>query len=138
MSYVMDLHQAHVARVARMGGPRRIEREAERAEAVEHVWPELPPPPEPLEETRLPAVILSAPAWKLIVQEVCAKHGLTLPVILGARRSKQIVLARHEAFYRLSTETTMSLPQIGYRMGGKDHSTVIHGIRQHEARMEVQ
>jgi hypothetical protein len=136
MSYVMDLHQAHVQRIARLGGLKHYEREAEKAAAMERVWPELPAPPEPLEETRLPAVTLTTPAWKQIVQDVCDKHGFTLPEILGARRSKVIVIARHEAFYRLSTETTMSLPQIGYRMGGKDHTTVIHGIRQHKARME--
>jgi hypothetical protein len=131
----MDLHQAHVARVARLGGLRRIEREAERANAVATVWPELPPPPEPIEETRPPAMTIVTPAWKIIIQEVCAKHGLRLPEVLGGRRSKPIVIARHEAFYRLSTETTMTLPQIGYRMGGKDHSTVIHGIRAYKARM---
>jgi chromosomal replication initiation ATPase DnaA len=33
--------------------------------------------------------------------------------------------------YRLRTETGLSFPQIGLRLGGRDHSTVIHGVKTH-------
>ena len=39
--------------------------------------------------------------------------------------------------YRMKTETTMSLPKIGDRLGGKDHTTVLYGIRKHKAKMEA-
>jgi chromosomal replication initiation ATPase DnaA len=74
--------------------------------------------------------------WKQIVFEVCRKHGLTYDEIMGHQRSVRIAIARHEAFYRLATETTSSLPRIGKWMGGKDHTSVLHGIRRHRQRMK--
>jgi hypothetical protein len=75
------------------------------------------------------------PSWKRIAREVCFKHGITLMELLSRRKPKPIVAARHEFFYRCRKETSMSLPQIG-RRAGRDHSTVIHGIKQHERKME--
>lgn len=71
--------------------------------------------------------------WKDIVDEVCAKHGVTRSEIMGIRRAMKLVAARQEAMYRMSRETSFSLPQIGKRLGGRDHTTVLHGIRRHEA-----
>jgi len=75
--------------------------------------------------------------WMEIIDQICAKHGLTKGELLSARRSRDLVVARHEAFYRMSKETAMSLPAIGRRMGGKDHTTVLWGIRRHKERMEA-
>lgn len=104
----------------------------ERQAAIEQVWPEVEMEEEPENEEPLDPF----PAhWKVIVREVCAKHGLTVPQIIGTCRSRDIVAARHEAFWRLSRETKMSSTRIGYRMGGKDHTTVLHGIKMHKQRM---
>lgn len=73
--------------------------------------------------------------WRAILDEVCAKHRITKEQICSHQRNREIVAARFEAYYRLSTETTMSLPQIGRALGGKDHTSVLHGIRTHKARM---
>lgn len=73
--------------------------------------------------------------WRLIVDEVCTKYQCTFGEIIGGQRAKWIVVARHEAFYRLSKETALSLPQIGRLMGGKDHTTVLHGCRKHASRL---
>jgi len=75
------------------------------------------------------------PAWKRIAREVCLKHQVSMAELLSMRRSQFLCLARYEAFWRCREETTMSLPQIGYRFGGRDHTTVLHGIRRHEERM---
>lgn len=77
------------------------------------------------------------PDWKDIVAEVSTKHGVTRAEIMSPQRCRRIVLARQEIFYRLSTETTMSLPAIGRRIGDKDHTTVLHGVRKHRERMEA-
>lgn len=71
---------------------------------------------------------------RAIVAEVCKKHRISFETIKGKQRSHPIVAAKFEAYYRLSTETTLSLPQIGRLMGGKDHTSILHGIRQHKAR----
>lgn len=80
-------------------------------------------------------IVLPSAAWKAIVNEVCAKHGVTFAELVAHRRTRNIVAARHEACYRLSTETTLSLCQIGLRLGGKDHTTVIHAINKHRERL---
>lgn len=73
--------------------------------------------------------------WTDIVAEVLAKHGVTRAELMSAQRGVHIVACRHEVFYRMSKETTLSLPQIGKRIGGKDHTTVLHGIRRHAAKI---
>ncbi len=77
------------------------------------------------------------PTLKQIVIEVAEKHGITPEHIMGRSHRPYIVLARHEVMYRARRETQLSLPDIGRRLGGRDHTTVIHGIRQHVRRMAV-
>ncbi len=67
----------------------------------------------------------------IITKSVAVKHRLTVNDIKGPFRRKEIVEARHEAFYRLRTETTMSYPAIGRFLGGKDHTTVLNGVSKH-------
>lgn len=81
--------------------------------------------------------IIPLPRWKSIVREVSEKHGVPIIDILSDRRNVPFVRARHECFFRLSKETTLSLPQIGKRLGGKDHTTVLAGIRRHQERMRA-
>lgn len=71
------------------------------------------------------------PAWKVIVHETAKKHGVSFMEIVGMQRSRRIAVARHEACYRIAMETTMSLPMIGRRLGGRDHTTVLHSIRRY-------
>lgn len=75
------------------------------------------------------------PQWKRIALEVCEKHHVSFTEITSRRRSKYVVIARHEAFWRCRNETPMSFPQIGARFGGRDHTTVLHGVWAHEQRM---
>jgi hypothetical protein len=71
-----------------------------------------------------------------IIREVCAKHSVTPAELIGKQRFPNIVRARQEAAYRMSKETTLSLPQIGRKLGNKDHTTIIYSIRCHAARLE--
>lgn len=75
--------------------------------------------------------------WKIIVREVCEAHGVSLNDIRSHVREYPIVAARREAMYRLRTETGLSLPEIGRRMGGFDHTTVIHSIGKHKEVMKT-
>lgn len=70
-------------------------------------------------------------AWKRIMHEVAEKHRVTVGEIKSSNRAQHLVRARYEVFYRLRTETDMSLPAIGRRCGGRDHTTVLHGIRKY-------
>ena len=75
--------------------------------------------------------------WKKIARQVALKHGCNIKEMRSIRRDKMIVAARHEAFWRCHKELCMSLPQIGRVFGDRDHTTVLHGIRQHEKRMQA-
>lgn len=72
-----------------------------------------------------------------ILEEVAAKHDVTVADIRGPRRRIEISHARQEAMYRLYSERkNLSLPMIG-RMLSRDHTTVMHGIRAHAKRADL-
>lgn len=75
--------------------------------------------------------------WKTIVREVCEKHGVTLMEIRSHRRARKITTARQEAYYLINQSTLLSLPKIGRLMGGFDHTSVLHGIRKHQERIDA-
>ncbi len=63
------------------------------------------------------------------IQKVVATHfGITTADICSKRRTQAVVRPRHIAMYLAKTLTTRSLPDIGRRFGGRDHSTVIHAV----------
>lgn len=75
---------------------------------------------------------LAAPIKSIV--RTCARHyGVTVAEIMGARRLFTHVRARQAAMYIARRVTKHSLPQIGRRMGGRDHSTVLHAVRKTEA-----
>jgi WhiB family transcriptional regulator, redox-sensing transcriptional regulator len=63
-----------------------------------------------------------------IVAAVADRHGLTVEVLTGDGRSRGVVAARREAMWCLR-ESGLSLPDVG-RVLGRDHSTVLHGLRR--------
>jgi len=79
---------------------------------------------------------MPAPGWvKDIVAHVCKAHGVSISLLLGERRSKAIVTARHEAFYlcrKAQGRLRPSLPIVG-RWFGRDHTGIMHGVARHAA-----
>lgn len=72
------------------------------------------------------------------VRDDCARAFFVAPERLVVRdRSPHVVLARHAACWVLRQMFGLSWPQIGAMMGGRDHSTVIHGAAQAEARRAI-
>ena len=74
---------------------------------------------------------------KEIIRECAAEAGLPVAALKSASRKQVIVNARHKAMYRIRTETTFTLPQIGRFFGNRDHTTVLHGCRAHAARFHL-
>lgn len=72
-----------------------------------------------------------------IVREVAFKYGFTVEQIVSMSRPPDLCAARHEAYYRLRTETTWSYPSIGRFIGGRDHATVMHGANKHARKLEA-
>lgn len=71
--------------------------------------------------------------WKRILHEVAEKHNISVQDMVSSKRTAHFVLARNEACYRMRSETNLSLPAIGWRMGGRDHTTVMHAIERYVA-----
>jgi chromosomal replication initiation ATPase DnaA len=93
-------------------------------------------------EAQVDALIVAAarvrtvPTWKKILRETADAYGLSVEEICGYRRIVPYVRARQQAMWRMKTELGMSMPEIGRRIGNKDHTTVLHGIRAHQARLD--
>ena len=67
-----------------------------------------------------------------ILKFVSRHYNVTRTDILSARRTRTIVRPRQIAMYLAKRLTTRSLPEIGRKFGGRDHSTVIHAVRKIE------
>ncbi|HEX2045861.1 MAG TPA: chromosomal replication initiator protein DnaA [Gaiellaceae bacterium] len=61
-----------------------------------------------------------------IQQTVVERFGISLGELTGDRRSQSIVYPRQVAMYLCRELTDSSLPKIGKKFGGRDHTTVIH------------
>jgi len=64
------------------------------------------------------------------IERVATYHGLTVADLTGRRRTADVARARQIAMYLLRAENALSLPAIGDHLGGRDHSTVSHGVEK--------
>jgi len=68
-----------------------------------------------------------------MVQKTVAQYfNLPISELRAKRRTKNIVLPRQVAMYITRSLTQMSLPEIGFAFGGKDHTTVLHSCKKIE------
>ncbi len=74
---------------------------------------------------------------KTIQKTICRYFGISQIELLSERRERAIVRPRQIAMYLAKTLTLRSLPDIGRRFGGRDHTTVLHAIRKTEERMTL-
>jgi hypothetical protein len=67
------------------------------------------------------------------IQRVVAAHyHIPLIEMVSARRARMVARPRQVAMWIAKQTTTKSLPDIGRRFGGRDHTTVMHAIRRVE------
>jgi chromosomal replication initiator protein len=67
------------------------------------------------------------------IQRVVARHyNVSKTELLSNRRTRTIVKPRQVAMYLAKVLTPRSLPEIGRRFGGRDHTTVLHAVRKIE------
>ncbi|MGL4279058.1 MAG: chromosomal replication initiator protein DnaA [Albidovulum sp.] len=82
------------------------------------------------------ADILRASDRKVTIEEIQRKvsehYNIRLADMVSAKRVRTIARPRQVAMYLAKTLTTKSLPDIGRRFGGRDHTTIMHGIRKIE------
>lgn len=68
------------------------------------------------------------------IQKTVAHHyNVARSELLSNRRTRSVVRPRQIAMFLSKTMTPRSLPEIGRRFGGKDHTTVLHAVRKVES-----
>jgi chromosomal replication initiator protein len=80
--------------------------------------------------------ILRSSERKITIEEIQRKvsehYNIRISDIVGPKRLRAFARPRQVAMYLSKTLTTRSLPEIGRRFGGRDHTTVMHGVRRIE------
>jgi len=83
------------------------------AQALEHIY----------SESRIPSNLTPTE----VLEGVCRYYNVDIERIRGKQRDREIVWPRQIAMYLMRQETSASLLQIGMELGGRDHTTVMHG-----------
>ncbi len=65
-----------------------------------------------------------------ILKSVADFYSISLADLVKRSRKKEIVKPRQIAMFLLREETKLSFPEIGQKLGGRDHSTVIHACEK--------
>ncbi|MCA0907747.1 chromosomal replication initiator protein DnaA [Ruegeria marisrubri] len=82
------------------------------------------------------ADVLRASERKITVEEIQRKvseyYNIRLSDIIGPKRLRSYARPRQVAMYLCKQLTSRSLPEIGRRFGGRDHTTVMHGVKRIE------
>ncbi len=82
------------------------------------------------------ADLLRAHEKKLTIDEIQRKvaeyYVLKMADLLSARRAREVARPRQVAMYLAKKLTPRSLPEIGRRFGGRDHTTVMHAVKRIE------
>jgi chromosomal replication initiator protein len=73
----------------------------------------------------------------LILEETARYFSLSIGDLVSKSRSRPLTQARHIAMYLVRECTGLSLVKIGEIFGGRDHTTVLHGINKVEGEMRA-
>ncbi|WP_458791926.1 chromosomal replication initiator protein DnaA [Yoonia sp. MH D7] len=80
--------------------------------------------------------VLKASDRKVTVEEIQRKvsehYNIRLSEMIGPKRVRNYARPRQMAMYLAKHMTSRSLPEIGRRFGGRDHTTVMHGVKRIE------
>ena len=90
----------------------------------------------PLAEKTLGDLIRAHDAKRVRIEDILKMVSRHYKVprneLLSARRSRDVVRPRQIAMFLAKALTSRSLPEIGRRFGGRDHTTVLHSVRKVE------
>ena len=150
-SFVQRLHNEHKARLARLAaaaveddGIDLKRRAVRRDTATKRRPPAPPPPPAPAAEEVAPPpapvrdwLRITMPPSRRIIDAVCERFAISLGELRSNTRTYNVARPRQMCMYLLRRFTTLSYVRIGMLLGGRDHTTIIHGIKIISARLAV-
>jgi len=70
------------------------------------------------------------PTPQHVLRAVSLVFGVPVEALAAPRRDRKVVVPRQVAMYLMRDETGASLNEIGAALGGRDHSTVLHGCEK--------
>lgn len=78
--------------------------------------------------------------WSMadILEIVSDAYRISVADLRGARRTRAYAWPRQHAMWLMAQQPHLSLPMIGRFLGGRDHTTVLHGVRAHAARIAAE
>ena len=110
---------------------RELEGALNRIIAVSQIYNQIP---DLKEVKKLLQTYLSTPFRKTnpqnIIRSVADFYGISPADLIKRSRKKEIVRPRQIAMFLLREEVKLSFPEIGQKLGGRDHSTVIHAYEK--------
>lgn len=65
-----------------------------------------------------------------IVHEEAKRAGISAAQLCGAKRTREITLARHRAVWRMSKTLGLSSVVIGHIVGNRDHATILSALKK--------
>lgn len=138
-----ELHQARKERLERMGATRSNAVPLDRVRLHKYIKPiEVPPDSEQQQQDKALIEKISAPEVKeseelrirQIQKIVAIRYRIGLEEINSDSRSQFVLLPRQIAYTIARRLTGKSLTTIGRAFGGRDHTTILHGVRKMEHR----
>ena len=69
-----------------------------------------------------------------LIWETAAKYKISTALLTGHNRRKEVIWPRFEVMWRARHELNAPYQTIGRVLGGRDHSTIMHGIKRYENR----
>jgi chromosomal replication initiation ATPase DnaA len=72
-----------------------------------------------------------------VADDVCQRYGITLEELTSERRTRRLCLPRQEFMALAFALPHTSSPMIGRFLGGRDHATVLWGVKAHWARASM-
>jgi hypothetical protein len=83
-------------------------------------------------------IVVERPCGIREIQDlICKNLKVRRADLLSSRRDRRSVIPRQVAMYLCKLHTSYSMPNIGRKFGGRDHTTVLHAMRRVERLMET-
>ncbi len=76
------------------------------------------------------------PDYKKVLSEINGYFNIKMSDLTGPRRKKELVVPRHLAMFLLYENLSLPYEKIGDILGGRDHTTVLHGVEKMRGAME--
>lgn len=67
-----------------------------------------------------------------VIRNICTFYNIKETLIKGPKRDSGLVKARQIAMYILKSDLKLSFVEIGNILGGRDHTTIMHGVKKIE------